>query len=296
MKIKTLLLVGIIGATLISCSDSAEKEKEDIEDLSVQNEEKEMSKTPIKVSWEDLNSGDLVEGQMIILEGYIQSLPKSIASFDANEENSWFTMTSRRNQSYSYVAMVSLSVGTEENQMHKLPDPYTQDDLKIVTNFGNLAGVSSRVQVIGAYSPGFLAGSGCSIDLTEVKLLDEEFDKLVLESAIELNDNTINDPSKDSCYSFMDVQLKINDLVTMDNRYYWIDIKQKTNSFLTSVLIEQGTRAGTVGESNDNTKLCVFDIDGAVVNNGSKVRLYGSFRQNPLSSRGVFIVEEIVAM
>lgn len=257
---------------------------------SMMNEE-EVDKTPVVVSWDDLKSGDLKDGQVVIIKGYIERLATSITTY--SDDRFYFHLLSRRNED-GYHATVRLPIGRTRNKIKSLPDSFTQEDLVVTTKNSNKAGVAAYVEVIGEYSESIFPESGCEIDMMEVRLLDESFDATVLDEAVELTDEVVKKPSPEPIYAYMDVEITMDMNFTVLDMYY-IGVTPISNSSVKKIKVDIGYWPGTVAKAN-NGGLYLIDLDGEAVVKGDKARVYGTYEFDKTDGKGDFNVEEVVKL
>ncbi len=250
------------------------------------------------VSWEDLASGELKDGQPITIEGYVGPLPSTIFSYDDSELG--IDLYERRNQCDGFCLDVDIPIGSSKNHVRSLPDDYQQSDLKIMTNDAETAGVGDYVRMEGIFTKSS-SSDAIYFDADKIeKLTKPSFDESIFETAVELTDEVIEDESKDGAYAYMDVKMDLSMYMMVYDNQYTVDISQKNNSFLKSTYVIIGESEGQMRALVDNftdSDFIVVDTKGNEQKGASgKYRIYGTFNQLDIDSKGTFTVEEFVKL
>ena len=295
MKMKSIFAFMAISFAIVSCSGSSHEEEEMDPDVAAYLEEleeaKNIDKTPINVTWEQIQSGELKKGQVLIFESYIQPLANERTTY--SESTNYFTVSTRRNEDNPYYGRINLPNGTDPNEMKRLPEEYYHTDVKVTTSNDTIAGVSSRVKITGEYDPGIFPESSFNIDLAEVELL-EGFDDSIFETAVPMTNEIAQDKTEDKrTYVYMDVELTFKYVFKIGQQNYSLGVDAGDVTEITTVMVQVGYWPGTM-TTDDAGNIYLYDIDENLVQKGDKVRLYGSY--NVGISSGTFKVEEVIKL
>ncbi|GEM_PF-5459387 len=296
MKKTTLLLSGAAFLLLTSCGGGEpEEEPIDPEIQAIMDEmeaAENMDKTPFEVTWEQMESGEVKPGQVVIFEAYISPLNDTRTSY-GNSSTS-FSAVERRNKDSGKYVLVSIPVGKGKNQMEKLPDEYYHSDLKVHTNNDSVASVGERVRITGELDRG-ISDRAMSIDLIEIEKLGG-FDDSVIEDAVELTEEYVKskeDELEKGIYGYLDVDLTFRFTFAIGQQNYSLGFEANNNSEITSGLFQIGYWPGTM-TTDDNGNIYLYTMDGDFAQKGEKVRLYGSLSKSYSSTS--FRVEEVVKL
>lgn len=288
--VAALLLLGSCG------SDEAQDYSYGFEDDYEVPEEEVLEM--ITVTWEDLASGELEDGQPITIEGYVGPLPSTIYSYDDSELG--IDLYERRNQSDGFHLDVDIPIGSSKNHVRSLPDDYQQSDLKIMTNEAETAGVGDYVRMEGIFTKSS-SSDAIYFDADKIEMLEKPvFDESIFETAVELTNEVIEDESKDGAYVYMDVKMDLRMYMMVYDNEYTVEISQKNNKYLESASIRIGNSEGKMHELVDNftdSDFIIYDAQGNQQKGASgKYRVYGTFNQLDTDSKGIFTVEEFVKL
>ena len=289
MKHITLLFIGAILFSIASCSSEPGLSEYDeyFEAVEAMEEEEEVDTTPVNITWDDLKSGKLKEGQVVILKCYIDPLGNTKYS---SGSSSSFYISPRRNGDHKFRASVSLPLGTGENEIYKMPNEYYHTDLKVTTIGGEIAGVSSHVEIKGFYDPGYSPEDNCTIDLMEITLLD--FDATVLDEAVELTDELLNEKFEGTRYVYMDMILSMRNKFVIGEQNFMLSVDPISNSEVKSILCQVGYWPGTKSDAEGSY---LIDMEGNLIGEGEKIRAYGTYEQRSIGS-GTFNLEEVIKL
>lgn len=249
---------------------------------------------PIEVNWETLISKELDDKKNVIFEAYVAKLPLTMYNYDKRELTLDFY--ERRNQIEGAKMRIDIVIGTSPAHVRSLPEDYGQDDLKIICEDGKSAKVGSKVSIEISYKNSTAEGYNYG-DLTSITLIDDVFDESSLEDAVELTNEVIEDTTADKVYAYFDASMETSRYMTPFDGKYTISVNQKNNKYLERSYVYIGTTAGKMEQLHDgflDKDFLIYDYKGEAQKAGSgKYRLYGTFNQLDVESKGVFTIEEI---
>lgn len=293
MKVFYQTLPLLFAFVLFACGGSNESSDNSLEGL-YDDEEETVDDTPIEASFDEILNGEIDEYRTVIFESFVAPLPSTMYFGDGELSLDFYP---RRNQTGGPHMRVDIAEGSSENHVSPLPEEYYQEDLKIHTNNGDVAVVGDYVRITGVYSEAS-DDNYQYIDLVSVEKLDYAFDESVFTEAAELTDEFMTNEANDDGYAYVDGTLDLMMFMSSyDGQTYSVKIDQDMNSYSESVYINIGTGPSTMNELHEgfgDSDFIVRDFKGDEYKGKSaKFRLYGTFNQLDVESKGMFNVEEI---
>lgn len=286
----------MIAFLFFSCGGG---ESEETTESTTETEEvEEVDDTPIEASYDELLSGDIEEYKTVIFETFVAPLPSTMYFGDGELSLDFYE---RRNQSGGPHMRVDIREGSSNNHVESLPEEYYQEDLKIHTDDGSIVGVGDYVRITGTYSEAS-SEEYQYIDLTKIeKIEDYSFDEAIFDNAVELTDEFVEDEENDDGYCYIEGTLELSMFMSSyDGLTYSVKLTQDMNSFSESAYINIGTGPSSMnelGEGFTDADFIVRDYKGEEHQAaGKKFRLYGTFNQLSVSTKGMFNVEEIMVI
>ena len=290
MKSTLILFTGLFFLTFTSCSNS---------NPPADNPDP-IDKTPFKVTWAELRSGNLKEGQVVILDGYIGAL--SDENFTSTNLE-YMLILERRNQAHPFQVRAAFEYGDDKNQLqmpdenylhwdirhNSTPEEYYHSDIGITSNTGGTVVVGAHVQITGTYSPGS-KGKYCNIKPTKIDFLDfyYDFDETVLETAVELTDEKVKQHTDETSYYYMDVVMSFSQVADGSKHKKTIVVESLSNNTVNTLFCQTGFWRGTL---NDDPEYGLFinGLNGEIIE-GDTARIYGTISS---SNSSHFVVEEV---
>ena len=296
MKLNYLFLPVIASFLLFSCGGERPGDDEDYSTDSDATEE-EVDMTPVEASYDEILAGDIEEYRTVIFETFVAPLPSTLYLGDGEVSLDFYE---RRNQTGGRHMRVDILEGSSKNRIEPIPEEYAQSDLKIHADDGSVLSVGDYVRITGTYSEAS-DDKYQYIDLEKIEKVGFSFDEGVFETAAELTDDFIDDEANDDGYAYVEGTLELSMFMSSyDGMTYPIKITQSNNSFTESVYINIGSGPSSMNILNEgftDADFIVRDFNGDEHNAaGKKFKLYGTFNQLGTSSKGMFNVEEIVAL
>lgn len=299
-KMKFIYSTSIVVLTmfLFSCGGAPDVDIPELDDFALEDEEEEVSKEPIEVTWDELNKRDFVKGQVLIFKSFV--LPLSSSLYYSGGEIP-LDFHERRHQSDGYHLRVDVPIGTGANQIKEIPSEYNpMEDVIIYTEGGGNAKVGDYVEITGVWSEASDDGYDY-LDLTGIKVLEYDGANAIADDVPELTDALIE--GKDEIvYAYIDATMELSMFMSsFDQVNYTIDLSQSNNKYLTKAYIMMGTGPSTMNvlESNfSESDFIVRDNAGNEMGaSGKQFRLYGTFEKSDYDKeqKGNFQIEEIVA-
>lgn len=295
MKLNYLFLPLMASFLLFSCGGESTDEQNSTTEAETVEEEEELG--PIEASFDEILAGDIEEDRTVIFETFIAPLPSTLYMGDGEVSLDFFE---RRNQTGGGHMRVDILEGSSSNRIEPIPEEYGQSDLKIYGDDGIALGVGDYVRITGTYSEAS-SDEYQYIDLEKIEKIDYAFDESTFENAVELTDDFIDNEENDNGYAYLDGTLELSLFMSSyDGMTYSIQIDQSMNSYTESVYINIGTGPSSMNLLNEgfsDADFIVRDSNGEEHKaSGKKFRLYGTFNQLGITSKGTFNVEEIVAL
>ena len=270
-------------------------------------ENSKLLETPVRVSWEQIRSGELEKGQVVILEGFIGTLSDRDYS---PTDLKFIPLLSRRNETSSFTVNTKIEYGENGNQMMALDNEYFNmglrngasrneyyhTDIRIHTNTGGTAVVSTHVEITGIYDPGANPTESCTITTTNIEYLDD-FDGAVFTEAIELTNEKVDEHNNESTYFVMDAVMTMSSMQEAGKYKVMIDVKPISNNRVTEIICHTGFWTGTYDDGSydeyeDRELDYIYGVNGNVIQ-GDSVRLYGTLSADDSPK---FRLEEVVRL
>lgn len=265
-----------------------------------QNRAKEVSSEPKKVDISDIfnpeNSYD--RNETLIFEGYIGQVPSTV-SMSGGKMN--IKIYERRNQTLGNYVSLSLSIGTDKNEVESLPEKYKQEDLHVYADDKTKLGVGDKIRVTA--TDVYISTNYYSLEGFKIEKVEESDIEAPFKNAVALTSDLIHDTSVHEVYGYMDGVLSIPSVFFTMNDYLGLKFKTTTNKDFDKVDVQLGKGPSTMDElpsSYTSKDLKVRDFNGDLIGAGKKVRVYGTWqRYSFVSSTGLngqFKTEEIVVL
>lgn len=257
----------------------------------------EVEDTPVDATFDQLINGEIEENKTVVFETFVAPLPSTMYFGEGELSLDFFE---RRHQTEGRHMSIDIPTGTGKNRVESLPETYYQDDLKIHTADGDIAVVGDYVRVTGTFTEASDANYQY-IDLKKIEKIDYTFDEAVFETAAKLTDDFILDEASDKGYAYIEGTLELMMFMSSyDGFTYSVNINQNMNTYIETVYINIGSGPSSMNSLPDNFTDADFilrDFKGEEFNGAkNKFRLYGTFNQLDIESKGMFTVEEIVAL
>ncbi|MBD3636108.1 MAG: hypothetical protein HUJ25_02105 [Crocinitomicaceae bacterium] len=257
----------------------------------------EVDETPVEATYEMLLKGEVEDNRTVVFETFVAPLPSTMYFGDGELSLNFYE---RRNQTEGPHMNVDIREGNDNNEVESLPEEYYQDDLKIHTDDGDVAVVGDYVRITGTFSEASDANYQY-VDLKKIEKLDYSFDESIFDNAVELTDDFITNVENDNGYAYIDGTLELSMFMSsFDGSTYSVTINQDMNSYSEMVYINIGNGPSSMNALNEgftDEDFIVRDYKGTEHNGSSKkFRLYGTFNQLDVDSKGIFHVEEIVVL
>ena len=299
-NIRSIYLLALTMSTLpVSCSDNQVDEESDALVEETLTEEELKLKEPMVVRWNQIQDGQLEDGQVIQFNSFV--VPLGARMFSTNDDIS-LDFFERRQQTNGYHLSVSIPIGNQKNEIKEIPKEYNAlRDVKINTSCGKLAEVGDYVTITGVWRSAENDGKYDYLNLTDISLADYKFDEKSLDGVEELTDEVVENTT-DVTYGYIDGKMELGSIfMTAYSVYNSVNIDQSNNQYLESIsLMVNDNTINCMNNLPDNYSQEDFLITDASGDTytvlGEKFRLYGSLVKSSYDPDGYgqFYVEEIV--
>ena len=291
-KLLSISLYAAIAAGLVSCGGSKDDGTDPVTAMWDSIERADSLREwgpPTAITFANVRDTGKADGMRVTLEGYV-----TIGSmlYESGTSTS-FHLVERASQRGGDYVLISLGMGSGNNEMQSLPDDYQRSDLKLKDDKGNEVGWGDRVRITGIYNAPYSEGSNGNIDLQSFEKIEDEAIDYASLGAEKITIDTNGHGALEGKLVVAEGYLEIPMFVSVtDECSFNLLPAQGSDDYLNAEILV-GNGPNMVEDIPDNfaqSDIKVHDNSDALVGS-KKVRVYGIWEYNHITVEHIEIIK-----